>query len=182
MPNELNTMLAEQYKADLGTLDNVVAIDPSGLDSEKMAEFRKKLRESKLSMEVVKNRIAVHALKETGLNPLVTNKLGESVFAGTTGLIFGGEGAIDAAKFTTRWMTDHKDTIKVKGGQMGPDVFDASGVAQIATLPGKKELLSQMAAGFAALPQKLAATMQAGYSKLLWGFAALEEKLAKAGK
>ena len=179
MPNALNELLVEQYRQDLGELDNVVAIDYSGLDSEKMAEFRDELRKAELTMEVVKNRIAVHALKDQGIQPLIESEVGKTVFSGQTGLLFGGEGAIDAAKFATKWLKAHDKTITVKGGQMGPDVLDPSGVQQISTLPGKKELQSQMAAGFIALPQKMAATMQTGYAQVLYAFNALAEKLEK---
>lgn len=179
MPNALNEMLVEQYRQDLGELDNLVAIDPSGLNSEKMAEFRSELRKANLTMEVVKNRIAVHALKDKGLQPLIESELSKTVFAGQTGLLFGAEGAIDAAKFAVKWLKANDKTITVKGGQMGGDVLDASGVQQISTLPGKKELQSQMAAGFLALPQKLAATMQTGYAQVLYAFNALAEKLEK---
>lgn len=182
MPNELNNLLAQQYQKTLGTVSEAVVVDPSALDSEKMAKFRAELRKANLTMEVVKNRIALHALKDAGLKPLVTHESARHVFKGTTGLIFGADGAIDAAKFTTRWLEANKDTLKVKGGLMGPDVLDENGVAQIATLPSRVELLSQMAASFQAAPQKLAATVQAGYARVLWGFNALAEKLEKAGK
>lgn len=182
MPNELNTMLAEQYKQALGGVKEAVVVDPSALDSEKMAQFRSELRKANLTMEVVKNRIALHALKDAGLKALVSHESARHVFKGTTGLIFGADGAIDAAKFATKWLAANKDTIKVKGGLMGPDVLDANGVTQISTLPSRAELLSMMAGGFLAAPQKVAATMQAGYARVLWAFNALAEKLEKAGK
>lgn len=179
MPNVLNELLVEQYRQDLGELDSLVAIDYSGLDSEKMSEFRTELRKAELTMEVVKNRIAVHALKDKGLQPLIESELGKTVFSGQTGLLFGAEGAIDAAKFATKWLKGNEKTITVKGGQMGSDVLDPDGVQQISTLPGKKELQSQLAAGFLAVPQKLVATMQTGYAQVLYAFNALAEKLEK---
>lgn len=181
MPNVLNELLVEQYRRDLGDVDNVVAIDYSGLNSEKMAQFRTELRKASLTMEVVKNRIAVQALKEGGLKPLIESEHSGIVFSGSTALLFGGEGAIDAAKFATNWLKSNDKTIKLKGGQMGRDVLSPDGVKQISTLPGKKELLSQMGGGFLALPQKLAGTMQAGYAQVLYAFNALAEKLEKQG-
>jgi hypothetical protein len=41
MPNTLNTLLADQYEGTLGEVTDVVAIDFSGLNSEKMAQFRR---------------------------------------------------------------------------------------------------------------------------------------------
>lgn len=182
MPNELNTLLAQQYQHALGKVSEAVVVDPSGLDSEKMAQFRGELRKANLTMEVVKNRIALHALKDAGLKALVAHESARQVFKGATGLIFGADGAIDAAKFATKWMSANKDTIKVKGGLMGKDVLDEGGVAQIATLPSKVELLSRMAGSFTALPQKMVATMQAGYARVLYAFNALAEKLEKSAK
>ena len=181
MPNLLNELLGEQYRRDLGELDNVVAIDYSGLDSEKMAEFRTELRKADLTMEVVKNRIAVHALKDGALKPLLESEEGKTVFSGQTAFLFGGEGAIDAAKFATKWLKANDKTIELKGGLMGSDVLDPDGVKQISTLPGKKELQAQLAAGFLAVPQKLAATMQTGYAQVLYAFNALAEKLENQG-
>jgi len=179
MPNVLNELLVEQYRQDLGELDNLVAIDYSGLNSEKMAQFRDELRKANLTMEVVKNRIAVHALKDKGLQPLIESEVGKTIFAGQTALLFGAEGAIDAAKFATKWLKANVKTITVKGGLMGNDVLDAGGVQQISTLPGKKELQAQLAAGFLAVPQKMAATMQTGYAQVVYAFNALAEKLEK---
>lgn len=181
MPNVLNELLIEQYRESMGTLDNVVAIDYSGLNSEKMALFRSELRNASLTMEVVKNRIAVQALKEGALKPLIDSETGKTVFAGQTAFLFGAEGAIDAAKFVTKWLKANAKTIQLKGGQMGNDVLSADGVKQISTLPGRKELLSQMGGGFLAIPQKLAGTVQAGYAQVVYAFNALAEKLEKQG-
>jgi large subunit ribosomal protein L10 len=181
MPNMLNELLVEQYQQDLGELDNLVAIDYSGLNAEKMEEFRSSLRAANLTMEVVKNRIAVKALKDKAMQPLVESEQGKAIFTGQTAFLYGGEGAIDAAKFAQKWLKDNENTITVKGGQMGDEILDPAGVQQISTLPGKTELLSMMAGGFLSVPQKLVGTMQSGYSQVLWAFNALAEKLEKEG-
>ena len=185
MLNTLNELLADQYRRHLGEIDNVVAIDFQGLNSEKMAEFRSKLREAKLSMEVVKNRIAIRALKDGGLRPMVeqdaANRKGPRLFRGQTAFLFGAEPeeadrAVDAAKFATSWLAENADSIIIKGGQMGPDVLDADGVRSIATLPSRTELLSTLAGDFLSVPQKVAASFQAGYTQVLYAFNALAVK------
>ncbi len=181
MPNMINSLLADQYERVLGDVADVVVIDYSGLNSEKMSQFRAELRKANLTMEVVKNRIAAHALKERGLSALLGSDVAPDVFKGPTAFLYGAEGAIDAAKFATKWLKANEKTIALKGGQMGPDALTADGVRAISTLPGRKELLSQMAGGLLAVPQKMAATMQTGYAQVLWAFKALEDKLAKQG-
>ncbi|MCC6574541.1 MAG: 50S ribosomal protein L10 [Planctomycetes bacterium] len=183
MPNKLNQMLVDQITRGMSKLDNVVIIDYQGLNSLKMAQFRSELRKAKLTMEVVKNRIASTALKAHGLKPLIEHdkKLPrkQQIFRGPTAVLFGGDGTVDIAKFTTKWMKENKDTIKVKAGQMGHDVLDVKQVEASATLPGRKELLSTLAGDFLALPQKMAATLQAGYARIAYGFNALANKLEK---
>lgn len=186
MPNKLNQMLVDQLKRGLGQLDNVVVIDYQGLNSLKMAQFRSELRKAKLTMEVVKNRIAAQALRDLGLKPLLERDKAlprpQQVFRGPTALLFGGDGTVDVAKFTTRWLKENKDTIKVKAGQMGGDVLDKVQVEASASLPGRKELFSTLAGDFLALPQKMAAAFQAGYAQVAYAFNALGDKLEKTGK
>jgi large subunit ribosomal protein L10 len=181
MPNMLNELLVDQYERHFGEVADVVVIDYSGLNSEKMAEFRNKLRSANLSMTVLKNRLAFKALKDKGVQPLLESEQAVDMFRGPTAIIYGAEGAIDAAKFTVKWLKDNDKTIKLKGGQMGAEVLDEGGVRAISTLPNREELLSQMAGGFLSVPQKLAGTMQAGYGQVLWAFKALEEKLEQQG-
>ncbi len=184
MPNALNKMLKDQLTKKLGKIDNVVVVDFQGLNSEKMALFRTELRKAKLQMEVVKNAIAVHALKDLGLKPLIERDAKvdkkQRMLKGASGLIFGGDGTVDVAKFTQKWMNEHKNTLKVKGGQMGADVLDVSQVEASASLPGSKELLSTLAGDFLAMPQKVAAVFQAGYAQVAYAFNALGDKLEKA--
>lgn len=185
MAQTLNELLADQYRRQLGEIDNVVAIDFQGLNSEKMAEFRSKLRSAKLVMEVVKNRIAVHALKDGGLAPLVeqdaASPKGPRIFRGQTAFLFGADGAVDAAEFATSWLKDHADSIIIKGGQMGADVLDAADVRNIASLPSRTELLSTLAGDFLSVPQKVAAAFQAGYAQVLYAFNALGDKFESGG-
>jgi ribosomal protein L10 len=184
MPNALNKMLKDQLSKKLGKIDNVVAVDFQGLNSEKMAIFRAELRKANLQMEVVKNAIAVHALKDLGLKPMIEHdtklEKKQRMFKGPTGLIFGGDGAVDVAKFTKKWNAEHKNSLKVKGGQMGHDVLDIGQVEASASLPGRKELLSTLAGDFLAMPQKVAAVFQAGYAQVAYAFNALGDKLEKA--
>ncbi|MCK6440069.1 MAG: 50S ribosomal protein L10 [Planctomycetes bacterium] len=185
MPSKLNMLLEDQLRRDFAEIDNMLLVDYQGLNSEKMAEFRTKLRKSGLTMEVVKNTLFQRIAKEGKGKAIVEDpkgKLGSSgAFKGPVGIIYGGETVIDSARFAIKWLKDNENTIVLKGALMGEEVFAPGEIAALSKLPGRKELLGMMVNGIQAPIQKLAATMQAGYSRVLWAFNALAEKLEKKG-
>lgn len=184
MASRLNKLLEDQLKKDFAEIDNMLLIDYQGLDSEKMAEFRDQLREKDLSMEVVKNSIFKRALA-SGLpaKALVDDAdsvLGENdPFSGPVGVIVGGESTIDCARFAVSWLKKNEDTISLKAGLMGEEVFGPNDIVTLSRLPSRKELLGMLANVVQSPIQKVAATMQATYSQVLWAFSALAEKLEK---
>lgn len=186
MPSKLKLLLEEQLKQDFAEVDNMLLIDYQRLDSEKMALFRDKLRAANLQMEVVKNTIFAKAVAELPANTLVQaceegGKLSaDRPLSGPVGIITGGESAIDQARFAVDWLKGNQDTISFKAALMGTEVFAASDITELSKLPSRKELLGMMANVVQSPIQKLAATVQAGYARILWGMNALAEKLEKA--
>lgn len=181
MPSRLNLLLEEQLKNDFAEIDHMVLVDYQGLNSEKMAEFRDELREKGLHMEVVKNSIWKAAVKDAPAKLLVEDPEGalgdDDPLKGPTGVITGGESAIDCARFAVEWLKKNPETIALKAALMGEEVFPSAQVVALSKLPSRKELLAKMAATVQAPTQKLAATVQAGYARVLWGMQALADKL-----
>lgn len=181
MPNRLNTLLEKQLKADFAAIDNMLVINYQGLDSEKMAAFRTELHANKFHMEVVKNSIFCKAVDGLPAGNLVKdpkgNLRGEDPFKGPSALIYGGESVVDVARFAVEWLKKNNDTIQLKAALMGTEVFPSGQIVELSKLPNRKELLSTMAATVQAPIQKLAATVQAGYARIVWGMNALAEKL-----
>ena len=181
MPNKLNQLLYDQMKKGFAEIDNLLLVDYRGLNSEKMAQFRSKLRESGLQMEVVKNSIFKLAVKELPAKALIEDPKGAlggtDPFSGPIGVIFGGETVIDSARFAVEWLKANENTISLKAALMGSEVFPANQIVALSKLPSRKELLGLMANVVQSPIQKLAATVQASYARILWAFMALEEKL-----
>lgn len=182
MPSKLNVLLEQQLRQDFAEIDNMLLIDYQGLNSEKMAQFRTKLREKKLKMEVVKNSIFKIAVRSAPAGKLekaaADGKLGKTdPFNGPTGIITGGDSVIDCARFAVEWLKANEKTISFKAAMMGEEVFTPGDIVTLSRLPSRKELLGMAANMLQAPIQKVAATMQAGYIKIVWAFQALAEKL-----
>lgn len=183
MPSKLNQLLEQQLKQDFASIDNMLLVDYQGLNSEKMQEFRAKLRQSKLKMEVVKNSIFKIAVKDLPAGKIVENKDGvlkEDPLTGPVGVIHGGDSVVEAARFAVEWLKGNEKTIRFKAALMGQEVFGPTQVVELSKLPSRKELLAMLACTVQAPAQKLASTVQAGYARVVWALNALAEKLEKA--
>ena len=131
--------LTERFKAAKA----VYLTDFTGLDVIKATELRKKLREASVEYRVVKNTLAQLAAKNAGYDLLL------EYLTGPTGLAFGIKDPIIPAKILTEFSKDH-EKLKVKVGMFDGRVFNPKEVKQLATLPTKEVLISQVLAGLQA--------------------------------
>ncbi len=121
----------------------VYLTDFTGLDVIKATELRKRLREASVEYRVVKNTLAKMAAKNAGCDMLL------DYLTGPTGLAFGIKDPIVPAKILTEFSKDN-EKLKVKVGLFEGRVFDTKGVKQLALLPSREVLLSQLLSGLQA--------------------------------
>jgi len=132
--------------------------DFTGLSVKDMTSLRRTLRASGAEYVVVKNRIAVRAWAETDM-PDISEGL-----TGPTGLVFGFDDAVMAAKALSDFAKDHDKRPAVKLGILDRKVLDPEQVDRIAKLPPKEQLYAELAgameAPMAALASALGAKLQ----------------------
>jgi large subunit ribosomal protein L10 len=127
--------LTEQLKGS----PNVFVTDFTGLNVLRMTELRRRLRTAGVEYLVVKNTLARRALTERQLKDGGL----ESFLAGPTALVLAGADPVGAAKVLTDFAKEfEKPAIKV-GLVEGKAVTQAQ-VKQLAALPSKPQLLSQL--------------------------------------
>lgn len=131
--------LTEKFRAAKA----VYLTDFTGLDVIKATELRKKLREASVEFRVVKNTLAKMAAKNAGYDMLL------DYLTGPTGLAFGVKDPIVPAKILTDFSRDN-EKLKVKAGIFEGKIFDTKEVRQLAQLPTREVLLSQVLAGLQA--------------------------------
>jgi large subunit ribosomal protein L10 len=108
-------------------VETAILVDYKGLNVPQVTELRRQLRTVKASYRVVKNTLARRAIKGTAFEPLDVH------FAGTTAVAYTGDDPVALAKALT---------VFAKGA---PSLqIKAAEVSDLATLPGKPELLAKL--------------------------------------
>lgn len=163
----------EELKAKFAESGDFIVVEYRGLTVEQISDLRRKLREIGVTFKVVKNNLALIALKANGV------EAAEQYFSGPTSVAFVGAEAPSAAKTLLDFQAKTKLTLRVAyvGGQFfGPEETKA-----LSKLPGRSQLLSQIAGGMVSILSMFAGDMQSVLSTFALSLKALEDKKAANG-
>jgi large subunit ribosomal protein L10 len=157
----------EEMAEILQKANGVFITDFTGLNVEKMTELRCKCREASVSYRVVKNTLARLAAKKAGREEMV------AYFDGPSALAFSYDDPSAPARIIAEFAKKiEKPTIKVslfEGVFYGPER-----VQEIASLPSKQVLLSQLVGGLNAPIYGFAATLNGLLQKVALVFNAIK--------
>jgi large subunit ribosomal protein L10 len=112
--------------------------DYRGLTVADMGALRRKMREAGIEVKVVKNTLLERAAAAQGQPDLV------QVAKGPTAVLFGSGDGVNEAKAITEFIRATRSTFALYGGYAEGRILDAAQVQELATLPGKGALLSQL--------------------------------------
>ena len=130
--------LIDELHSEFERAPHAVVVDFRGLGVNAATEFRRKVRASGSSYRVVKNSLALRAVKDTPLE-----KLG-SHFDGSTGVAYTGQDPVALAKLLMDLIKENPQ-IKLKGGLVaGSQVLNAEGVKALSTMPSLPELRARL--------------------------------------
>jgi len=130
--------LIDTLHTEFGKSAHAIVVDFRGLSVNAATEFRRKVRASGSSYRVVKNSLALRALKDTPLE-----KLGPH-FDGATGVAYTASDPVVLAKVLVDFIKDNPQ-LSVKGGLVaGSQVLDAEGVKALSSMPSLPELRSKL--------------------------------------
>lgn len=130
---ELVAQLVEKMK----DAKSVVFADYQGLSVEDMDSLRGSMREQGVVFQVAKKTLFKIAAKEAGLGELT-----DQMVEGPVGAAFAMEDEISAAKTLYKFGKENEN-LKLRGGVFEGKLLDAAGIKEIATLPGKEELIGK---------------------------------------
>lgn len=152
---------------------SVILADFCGLTVEQLTGLRSRLRKEEIEFKVIKNRLGKRALADAKCDAL------DEILKGNTAWAFGFKDPVTPAKILTEFIKNNEKMI-LKGGLLEGRRLDAAGIKQLASMPGRHELLTRMAVGFKQPATKTASVLQASLSKFARAFGALAKKLEPA--
>jgi large subunit ribosomal protein L10 len=127
----------QQLEAAFKGTETAVLVDYKGMNVPQVTELRRQLRAAKATYKVVKNTLARRALKGTALEPL------EKHFAGTTAVAYTANDPIALAKTLTTFAKT-APTLTIKAAVVSGRAIKAAEVAELASMPGRPELLAKL--------------------------------------
>jgi large subunit ribosomal protein L10 len=161
MSKVVKSLVADDIKRRLNGVQDCVVGNMVGLNSELTAELRKKLRDKKIGVLVIKNSLARLATKGTSLGPAFEG------LKGTAAVLYGGEDFITLVKEVTELDKDEKFSVfKTRGGVMDGERLTAEKVSEISKWPNRQEQLSLLVGQILGPGRQLAAQIIAPAGKL----------------
>ena len=134
---ELKQPIVEEISASIKDAASVVLVDYRGLTVEQDTQLRKNLREAGVTYKVYKNTMMNFAFKGTQFEGLSEYLEGPSAMALST------EDATAPARVLAQFAKT-ADKLEIKAGVVEGIVYDAKGIANIATIPSRDELISKL--------------------------------------
>jgi large subunit ribosomal protein L10 len=133
--------LVSQLTDLLENSDGFVVVESTGMSVKQVQDLRRKVRGAEGRYVVVKNTLFTKALEQKGW------VVPETLLNGQVGVVFGLRNFPAVAKVVLDYTADAalEEKMKVKGGAMPQDIFDAAGVDTVSKLPSLTELRSQLA-------------------------------------
>jgi large subunit ribosomal protein L10 len=133
---EKNQMI-EELSSQIGSATNAFLIDFKGITVPQVTELRKQVRETKSGYLVVKNTLALIALKGS---PMIAMK---DKFTGPTAIAYNSTDAVVLAKALTKFARD-VPAVNFKGAMLNGLIVPASQIQSIAALPSREELIAKL--------------------------------------
>jgi large subunit ribosomal protein L10 len=125
------------FSEGIGKATNAFVLDFKGITVPQVTELRKQVRESGSEYMVVKNTLALIAVKDSPLTKLSNH------FTGMTAVAYNTTDPVALAKVLTKFAKD-VPTVQFKGALLAGQVVPAAEIQNIANLPSREELLGKL--------------------------------------
>jgi large subunit ribosomal protein L10 len=137
MNREEKAAVISEFSEGIGQATNAFLIDFKGITVPQVTELRKQVRESGSSYVVIKNTLALIAVKDSPLTQI------KDQFSGMTAVAYNTTDAVILAKALTRFAKD-VPAVQFKGALLNGQIVPANQIQNIANLPSREELVSKL--------------------------------------
>lgn len=126
-----------ELTAELGSTTNAFVLEFKGITVPQVTELRRQIRDTRSKYVVVKNTLALIAVKDSPMKAL------SEYFSGPTAVAYGDD-AVALAKALTKFAKDVPAALTFKGALLDGKAVPASQIEEIASLPSREELVSRL--------------------------------------
>lgn len=164
----------EAVTAALKSGQGYILANNKGLTLSQATALRKKLRDNKVQLKVVKNTLLRIALKNAGYD---IDKINHLLTFETMVAI--GADPVTPAKLLLEFAKDNEKLV-IKGGFLDGDALDYNGVVALSKLPGREELLQRLLGSLMAPAQNFVYALNATVSKPVYLLDAIRRQKEEA--
>lgn len=144
MSKEKKAQIIERLQEVFSGCKVAILTDYRGLSTAEMTALRRKLGESGIKYQVVKNTMARFAVQRAGRDDLL------ELFEGPIAIAFGYGGIVEPAKILADYINTSKVELGIKGGFLPDRLLTAEEVTTLSRLPTKEILLAKVVGGMQA--------------------------------
>ena len=134
---ELKAPIVDEISGHLNGAQGVVLVDYRGLTVEQDTQLRKQLREAGVVYKVYKNTLVKRDVAGTEFESIA------DTLEGTNAIAFSKTDATAPARILANFAKT-ANALELKCGVVEGTFYDAAGIATIATIPSREELLSKL--------------------------------------
>ena len=134
---ELKQPVVQEISERIKDAQSVVLVDARGLTVEQDTQLRRELREAGVTYKVYKNTMMNFAFKGTDCEDL------SQYLAGPSAMAVSKDDATAPARVLAKFAKT-ANKLEIKGGVVEGNVYDAAGIATIANIPSRDELISKL--------------------------------------
>ncbi len=168
MPTQAKINEVEELVRELTGARSVLLADFTGMDVAELSELRRRCRAERVRFRVARNTLSRRALQSMGMEAI------ETMLEGPTGIAVALGDELAAARVLVAFAKE-KERPRLKGGLIEGKVFSLDELKTLASLPARKELLSQLLMVFEAPVSQLVS----GISRLAGDLMSILDQLAE---
>lgn len=137
LTKEQKSQAVSVLNESVGQAANAFLIDYEGISVPQVTELRRQIRDTNSSYIVVKNTLALIAIRDTPIGEL------SEQFSGMTAVAYNSEDPVSLAKALTKFAKD-APALKFKGALVEGQVVPIEQIDAIAALPSREELVTKL--------------------------------------
>ena len=143
MPTPQKEAILKDTQQRIADVRGIYLADFTGMTVQSLSLLRKRCREQGVQFRVIKNTLLKRAFNERGIKEL------DDHLAGPTGLVFNAVNEMAPAKILADFAKEFEKP-RIKAAVVDGRLYDTKAISQLAKLPSREVLLSQLLGTFVA--------------------------------